>query len=126
MRKSRRMSAAICVMAVALSLIAQPALAVGGIITTLSYDGCTWRLEWERGSSYGIVTEASEVHDQNGGCHYLTAEVKMGASYGITGPSNLTWVRSPFVELQGGDPQNKGTITTWEHEWTQTTGWTNQ
>jgi len=87
-----------------------------------SYDGCSWRLIEDGFFDAMDCFEGTVVEDLNGECHYLTAEVKLGASYGVSGPVTSQYVASPYV-IASGNALNKGTITTWEHEWVQTSGW---
>lgn len=87
-----------------------------------SYDGCSWNLELK---DWAIDPPATVVWDKNHGCHYLTAYIqgKNGAGfYARSGPWNdeQVWANAPFQPCW---IEYRGKITTWEHEWTQDSGW---
>ncbi len=113
----RRRQIALGTAVLILMLTAIPALA---LTRTWTYDGCRWQLKVEdQSSSY-----TSSTRDLNGGCHYLTNWSKDPAipSYSVTGPTNVAAVYTWVAHTIGSDSTllGKGRVTTWEHEWTQT------
>lgn len=85
------------------------------------YDGCTWDLE---GHNWVGRPGQTKVEEEGTGCHYLTAYAKdkSGEEYHRVGPKNASVVTADMV---GSDLDfyARGKITTWEHEWTQDSGW---
>ncbi len=92
--------------------------AAGGTTYNYSYDGCSWQLatEW-----FILDAPRTIVRDMNGQCHYLTAYARSSIEYHKVGPTTNASVWADMVNQ--GSFEGRGVITTWEHEWTQDSGW---
>ena len=118
MRQKSGMRRLIAVMAMTTALVISMAPAALAATYNFSYDGCDWKLDVD-GLGYTARTT-----DKNGGCSYLTTksrDLSFPAS-ASAGPSNVPYLTVSHSH-NVGNVEGRGKITTWEHGWTQDSGW---